>query len=102
MFRLTMALVALLCVLAPASARLAPSQDRLRSDRSLPPHLVRDAGPSADAQDDGGLVINDDTEIRLDGQTCKYNDVPRDAEIILLDVSSDMKAVRKIHFRTKK
>jgi len=38
--------------------------------------------------------------VKLDGRSCKYEDVPADAEIVLLDAHG--KLVRKIHFRTKK
>ena len=46
--------------------------------------------------------INDKTEIKLDGNVCKYKDVPPNAEIILLELASDQATILKIHFRTKK
>jgi hypothetical protein len=98
-------LVALLCVLTPAPAALAPRAGRLRPDGPVPRHLsLRDgeAAEPAKAKSDEGLAITDDTEVLLDGRACKYEDVPPDAQIILLDVASDHKVIRKIHFRSKK
>jgi len=51
---------------------------------------------------DDGLVITDATEVKLNGKVCQYEDVPGNAEIILLEVGRDKKAILKIHFRTQK
>ena len=98
MTRLTMALAALLLCLPMAHARLASAKDRPVFDRPLPP------APKAEpaTQSDGELVISDDTEVKLDGKACKYEDIPESAEVILLEVSADKKAVLKLHFRSKK
>jgi hypothetical protein len=94
-----MVLVACLCCLSPAYASLTRSQDR--------PHLQkefgRDRGPEpAPKSSQGGLVITEDTEVKLDGQACKFEEVPKNAEIILLNLASDKKVILQIHFRTKK
>src|SRR5579885_1116904 len=98
MLRRTLAFVVLLGAVAPALAARAPYQGRLRTG-PLPAHLLKPAEP---VEDKDGLVINDDTEILLDGRACKYEDVPNNAEITLIDLSADKKVVRKIHFRSKK
>jgi hypothetical protein len=98
MSRLTLALAVLLCGLAPALAVRAPYHGRLRS-AALPEHLL-DASPLAADKD--GLAIGPDTEVLLDGKACRYEDVPRNAEVTLIDLSADQKVVRKIHFRTRK
>ncbi len=96
--RLTVSLAVLLCAVAPAFATRAPHEGRLYSG-ALPAHVLDAAAPAA-AKD--ALVISADTEVRLDGKPCKYEDVPRDAEVTLIDLSADQQVVRKIHFRTKK
>ena len=102
MTRLTLTFVALLCALATASAALAPRAGRFRPDGPVPRHLSLRDGQAAGPGREGGLTITDDTEILLDGRACKYEDIPGDAQIILLDVASDQKVIRKIHFRSKK
>jgi hypothetical protein len=98
MVRLTMALAASLFVITPAFAALAPRKAPVDFGAAAPHKLVKQTSESA--KDDGDLVIDDDTEIKLDGKDIKYEDVPKDAQIILLDVSADRK-IRKIHFRSK-
>src|SRR5437016_7075696 len=48
------------------------------------------------------FIITDDTEVRVDGRPCKYENLPQGAEVILVDVAKDKKTIRKIHFRSKK
>ncbi len=97
MVRLTTTLVASLFLLTPAFG--------MRADRKAPldfgsaaPQRLKESAPAA--QEDSDLEINDDTEIKLDGKACKYEDVPKDAQIIVLDVSADRK-ILKIHFKSK-
>jgi hypothetical protein len=81
-----------------AHASLAPSKDRPLFDKPLPTAPKAEPAPHSD----GELVISDDTEVKLDGKACKYEDIPESAEVILLEVSRDKKAVLKLHFRSKK
>jgi hypothetical protein len=83
-----------------AHAKLSPFKDRLISDRPRPP--APKAESSAQPEDDGKLVISDKTEVVLDGKVCKMEDVPKNAEVIRLEVGTDKKSVLRIHFRTKK
>jgi hypothetical protein len=116
MTRLTISLLALLCLLSPALATLSPREDRLgfRKDRYFKPiknsakeflmdspsGLVKE---SSDQEQKAEFRMTEQTEIELDGRRCKYEEVPNDAVIILLEVESDEnKAVLKIHFRSKK
>jgi hypothetical protein len=94
-----MSLLAVLCALTPASASLARKNDNTSFGSKVPPRLADRPG-SSEQKDE--LAITDDTEIELDGRGCKYADVPKDAEIILLDLSADKKTIKKIHFRSKK
>jgi hypothetical protein len=94
-----MALLAVLCALPPATASLTRKKDDTSFGSKVPPRLVDRPNPSEQKDE---LVVTDDTEVKLDGRDCKYADVPKDAEIILLDLSADKKAIKKIHFRSKK
>jgi hypothetical protein len=98
MTRLTMALAASVLCLSAAHASLAPTKERPLFDRPLPAVPKTDPAPESD----GNLVISDDTEVKLDGKACKYEEIPESAEVILLEVSRDKKSVLKLHFRTKK
>jgi hypothetical protein len=94
-----MALLTVLCALTPATASLVQKKNDTTVGSKVPPRLVDQRG-AAEQQEE--LTVNDDTEIKLDGKNCKYADVPKDAEIILLDVSADKRVIKKIHFRSKK
>jgi hypothetical protein len=93
-----MVLAATLLALSVAHASLATPKERSIFDRPLPP--APKAEPAAEQED--GLVISDDTEVKLDGKECKYESIPESAEVILLEVGKDKKSVLKLHFRTKK
>jgi hypothetical protein len=99
--KLTMVLVASFLFLSPAGATLTPQKDRLISDkaRQITPKVE---SSTPEENDDGKLVISDDTEVQLDGKESKLEDVPKTAEVILMELGKDKKSVLKIHFRTKK
>jgi hypothetical protein len=100
MTRLTMALVALLiCVSAVPANVAAPRRPGIGQKRFLARQLLRDIFPR---EQDDELVITETTEVKLDGRTCKYADIPGGAEIVLLQIAADKKAILKIHFRSKK
>lgn len=60
----------------------------------------RDNSVAGRAQKDE-YQITDITEIKVDGRQCRYNEVPKGAEITLLEVSSDNKSILRIHFQTR-
>ena len=97
MTRLTIALVTSYLGLSMAHASLAPVKERSPFDKLPPPAPKAEAAP----EQDGGLVISDDTELKLDGKLCKYEDIPECAEVILVELAKDKKSVLKLHFRTK-
>jgi len=115
MTRVAIAFVALLFFLGSAPAMLAPRNDpfsyRKNSPRQLMTNLPRGLvkGSSRQVVNDPSrheqkeeFRITDQTEVRLNGRQCKYEDVPLDAVIILLEVDSDdNKAILRIHFRSK-
>jgi hypothetical protein len=98
MTRLTTALVFPFVCFSFAHASLAAPKERPLFDKPLPPAPKAEAAPDQD----GGLVISDDTEVKLDGKVCKYEDIPESAEVVLLELGKDKKSVLKLHFRTKK
>jgi hypothetical protein len=46
--------------------------------------------------------VTAETEILLDGQSCKYAEIPSQAGIVRMEVAADKKTVLKIHFRSRK
>src|SRR5260370_20206857 len=74
MTRLTMVLAALLCVLSTAQGSLSPRKDQARPEKDIRAQLLAEALKSEPKNDD--LVINDDTEIKWNGNECNYQDVP--------------------------
>ena len=104
--RLTMALVASLFVYSTATATLTLRKNPVPElGKQWNEELKLDSRksePKAEAQTDGGLRMNEKTEIKLDGQACRYEDVPRDAQIIHIEVAGDRKTVLKVHFQRKK
>jgi hypothetical protein len=99
MIRLTLALVGTILCISVAYGTLAPPTERPILDRLRGPTPTAEPAPPAEK---GGLAISDDTEVMLDGKACTLADVPKDAQIILLQVGSDKRTILKIHFRTKK
>jgi hypothetical protein len=105
MLRLTLAVAAFLGCLSSASAsRSRPAEPRLPK---APFHhtldsLLTEAQKVASALPQPEYMLTEQTEVRLNGRPIKYNDVPESAQIILLEVGSDQKTIRRIHFETKK
>jgi hypothetical protein len=61
-----------------------------------PARAAREQDPSSE------LTLAEGAEVRLDGRPCKYDDVPRGAEVIYLELGPDRKSIRKAHFRSKR
>ena len=99
MVRLILALSLLLCCLPTARATtVAPKHEPDIKKKDLPPPEIKEEDQQ---KEDGELILNEDTEVQLDGKACKYADVPSDAQITLLEVSKN-RVILKIHFRSKK
>jgi hypothetical protein len=99
MLRLTMALVLTLSFLPPALASLTPRAERSQLGRQPPSGLLKEKAPP---EKDDGLVITEKTEVKVDGKSCQYEQVPDGADIVLLEVAADKKMILRIHFRSKK
>jgi hypothetical protein len=96
--RLALALVASLCCLPSVQATLSPRTAYGNFDREV----SRSATAAASRARGKGPSFTDKTEVMLDGRACKYQDVPADAEVVLLHLTSDKKVILRIHFRTKR
>jgi hypothetical protein len=89
-------LVSLLC-LSPVHASLARKKHP-SIDKSIPTKAVSPL-PAASANDE--FRITSATEVLLDGRPCRYEQVPNNAVIILLETTSnESKEIARIHFRT--
>ena len=111
MTRLTLAFAALLCSLPTAMAAFTPHTDfaALGIDAfstTLKAHLpdldkIALDPPRRDAAKKQSFDITDATEVRLDGRSCKFQEVPSTATIVSLDLEADGKTVRKLYFKSK-
>jgi hypothetical protein len=48
------------------------------------------------------ILITAETVILLDGQPCRYEQVPPDAVITFAEVDSDQETVLRIHYRSSR
>ena len=105
MIRLSLVLTVFLGCLSSASAsRSHPREPRLPK---APLHETIDSVLTAAQQVAAALpqpeyMLTEATEVKLNGRSIKYNDVPETAQIILLEVGPDQKTIRRIHFALKK
>ena len=90
---------------ASAWASLSPLRDGGPMHRALPTKEASltpakpETTPAAGKQK---YILTEDTEVLLDGQPCRYQDVPRGATIVKMDVAADQRTILTIHFRSKK
>jgi hypothetical protein len=107
MTRLAITLGAFLSLVSVASASLAPrttpSQVEKEARREQAIRPVAQAPKQAQVREaPSEFVLTRGTEVLLNGQPCKYQDVPRHATIVRMEVAADNKTVLKIHFRARK
>lgn len=90
-------------VLTFASLLYSPAvKPELRPPPDKPPAVKGIATPpKADVDEHQHFIVNDKTEVKLDGHVCKFEDVPATASVINLDVASDKKTILKIYFESK-
>ncbi len=107
MARLSLALLACLCLVSSASAALSSlhkKNDPTPFGHRLALELKQSApavAPST-ATSEPELVINDRTEVQVDGRACRYQDVPANAAIVFMEVAVDKKTVLKVYFKASK
>lgn len=105
MIRLIVGFAVGLCLTSSAHATLSPSRGPMGLTRMFPSErqVVEAAASTQAAQGSQEFQVTDQTEVKLDGQPCKYEEVPNSAMIILLEVASEKnKVILKIHFQSKK
>ena len=101
MTRTALALAVLLSAVPLASARTSPgSRPSARPGSEL---LMREAVAAArQAPAKVEYVLTEKTEVRLNDRPCRYEDVPANATITVLEVAPDRRTLVRIHFRTEK
>ncbi len=105
MLRFVLAFLTLYCFLNPvwATRNVRPTSDTDLLARSPLNDLATQQKGKARASDSQpDFVLTEESEVLLNGKACLFNDIPKDAEIIYLEVARDRKTVLKIHFRTRK
>lgn len=97
-----LAVAALLCLVAPASATLDRPKPvdrgtgvRLALGKKLPPDAA-EVPPPAEAE------LTAETEVILDGRTCRYKDVPATAAVVRMVLAPDGRTITRVEFRTRK
>ena len=106
MFRLTLALAVWFGLTSVAAANFSPRPERLPLDERTRPATVKAlaltpaVGTSRTTESD--YAVTEQTQILLDGQPCRYQDVPAKAVILRMEVAPDGKTVVRIHFRSQK
>lgn len=87
-------------VLSSASASLDRREPRALTERFPPRVLLSSSRP--DAKNDE-YRITKETEVLLDGRPCRFEQIPKDATIVLLEtVTNESKEISRIHFRSKR
>jgi hypothetical protein len=109
--RLTLAFAALLYSLPTAMAAFTPHTDvaGLSIDalptaykaRLLDLDKIASDPPRRDTTKKQSFDITDGTEVRLDGRSCKFQNVPTTATIVSLELKADGKTVAKLYFKSK-
>jgi hypothetical protein len=63
---------------------------------------VQPMSPAVAAEGDEEYQVTKQTIVLLDGKSCQYDDVPDEAEIVLLELAPDGRTIVRIHFESKK
>ena len=110
MTRLTLVIAALLCPLSAVMASFSPhtdypalGRDALAAPGSRLPDLDKNAAERTAQKESQkqSFTITDETDVRLDGRACKFEDVPGTATVVAIDLAADGKTVVKLHFKSK-
>jgi hypothetical protein len=107
MTRLILAFVVSTIVTASAFASVTPRKEFSRlGDERLPLRALALSTRVQVAGAEGGaespFALTDQTEVLLNGRPCRYEAIPAQARITLLELAGDKKTVLRIHFRTEK
>ena len=107
MTRLTLALAAWIGLAAVTSASQTPRKETRAfaeevTQMRAPQRLAQALEQVAARQTKSEFFVTERTEITVNGKACRYEEVPRDARIVQMELAADKKTVLKIHFRTGK
>lgn len=98
MMRLMAVLSVLAMAVSAASAAIAPREERVPRARVAVSKVIE----ARATPENEPYQMTKTTEVRLDGQPCRFEDVPADAEITLMEVSTDRRQILKVHFIRKR
>jgi hypothetical protein len=98
MARCLIVVVVLLGTISSAAASLAPRKDALPFEKRLPPDQGRVQWARVFPQEKA-FRVTAETEVRLNGRPCKYEEVPADARIRHLEVGPDGQTILRVDFR---
>ena len=87
-----------LVAVAPPIKEPARPQARAKSTKAPTRPARRQVPPSGSAE----FSITVASEVRLNGEMCRFKDVPNDAVITKIEVDRDTKEVLVVHFSTEK
>jgi hypothetical protein len=91
--RVAVVLAVLLSLVSMGWATLTPARDDSAFDKQ---------SAKKSPVDPSSFVVTKQTEILLDGKSCKYAEIPEHAVIVKMEVAADKKTLLRIHFRTPK
>jgi hypothetical protein len=98
MMRSLFTLIICLALVSSARATLSPvhrSSLHEREPRALVSSLPARIG-------DSPYRVTEQTEVKLNGRTCKFHEVPSTAKIILMEIDSDVsRNILRIHFQNR-
>jgi hypothetical protein len=103
---LAVLLIAFACLSPSAFASLARPKDGASLTTDLRPAATRTIAektwqPQTTSGPKAQLVITEQTEVKLDGRPCCYQDVPHGATVVGAETGLDNRTILRIHFRTK-
>jgi hypothetical protein len=85
-------------VLSSASASLDRREPTALTGRIPHRAILSSSGP---VEKNDEYRITQDTEVLLDGRPCRFEQVPKDATIVLLEtITNESKEISRIHFRS--
>jgi hypothetical protein len=91
------------CLLSPRPAMPASGAQPARAERThVPGSGLTAAQQARPLQAQAPFVITRETEVRLDGRRCEYEEVPEDAVITAAEVGPDRRTFLRVHFRSAK
>ena len=104
MTRLILSLVAWMCLVSSLSATLTPRRESPILPKEIPqpltPKVSSRSLPQAAEPTPSEYRITHQTEVFLDGKSCRYADIPAHARIVHMEVAADKITVLRVFFRT--